>query len=59
MLIPLAITTRYIIYDLLSVDLFDVEYYRHLEIMVTDHSRSLELVPFESLSAVFYSLSTV
>ena len=34
---------------------FDVEYYRDLEIGVRGHSRSLKLMPFESLGAVSYS----
>jgi len=38
--------------DLLLVELCDVEYYRDLEIRVKDHSRSLKLVPFETLGAV-------
>jgi len=38
-------------------DLFDVEYYRDLEIWFRGHSRSLRLVPFESLDAVSYSPS--
>jgi len=39
--------------------LFDVEYYRNLEIHITGHSRSLKLVEFESLSTVSYSHSIV
>jgi len=33
-------------------ELLDVEYYRDLETWVKCHSRSLKLVPFESLGAV-------
>ena len=39
--------------------LFDVEYYRDFEIWLRDHSRSLKLVQFESLGAVFYLPSIV
>jgi len=40
-----------------TFELFGVEYYRDLEIWLRDHSRSLKLVPFESLAAVSYSSS--
>jgi len=40
---------------LLSVKLFDVEYYRDHEIWVRGHSRSFKLVPFKSLGMVSYS----
>jgi len=40
-------------------ELFDVEQYRDLEIWLRDHSRSLKLVPFESLDAVSYLPSIV
>ena len=37
-----------IIHDLQLVELFDVEYYRDLEMWVRGHSRSLKLVPFKT-----------
>ena len=43
------------IHDLLLVELFDVEYYRDLEMWVRGHSRSWKVVPFESLGTVSYS----
>jgi len=36
-------------HDLQLVELFDVEYYDNLEMWVRDHSRSMKMVPFESM----------
>jgi len=43
-------------HDLLLVELFDVEYYRDLEMWVRGHSRLLKMVPYESLGTISYSL---
>jgi len=48
-------TIRQII-RLTIIQLFDVEYYDDLEIWVRRHSRSLKMVPLESLNAVSASL---
>jgi len=40
-------------------ELFDVEYYRNLEMWLRDHLRPSKLVPFKNLDAVFYSPSIV
>ena len=47
------------LYDLLLVELFDVEYYGDVEMWVRGHSRSRKMVPFESLSMVSYLFSIV
>jgi len=52
-------TIGQIIHDLLLVELFDVGYYRDLEMSVRGHSSSFKVVPFESLGTVFYSTSIV
>ena len=46
---------RSYIHDLQLVELFDIEYYRDLEMWVRSHSLSLKMVPFESFGVIFES----
>ena len=45
-------TIGQIMHDLQLDELLDVEYYRDLEMWVRGHSKSLKVVPFESLGTV-------
>ena len=49
-------TIGQIIHDLLLVELFDVKYYRDLEMWVRGHSRSLKVVPFGREAWVWFSI---
>jgi len=57
------VTIGQIIHDLLLVELFDVKYYRDLEMRVRGHSRSfsrsLKVVPCDSFGTVSYLPSIV
>ena len=48
-----------IIHGLLLVELVDVEYYRDFEMWVRGHSRSMKMVPLESVGTVSYLSSIV
>jgi len=48
-------TIEQIIHDLKTVELFDGEYYRDLEIWFRGQSRSLKIVPCKTLGTVSYS----
>ena len=50
---------HWIIHDLLSFELFYVEYYCDLEMWVRGHFRLFKMVPFESLNSVSCSPSIV
>jgi len=52
-------TIGQILHDLLLDKLLDIEYYRDLKMWVRGHSRSLKVVPFESLSTVSYLFPTL
>ena len=44
-------------YSITVSEIFSIKYWRDLEIWVTGYSRSLKMVPFESLDKVYYSHS--